>query len=175
MTLSGVVSPSLAGKKVTLTSRLGRKSKRLATVKPKADGTFSASVPNPPRSQRIKIRYRASVSGTNSVALKLPQTLATSSVRRAGGQIVVTGKVQRDRLGKRNPVQVRRILCGRTKLVGSAKPSPSGAYTIRFNAPSSGDFAFYRAESSVLAKPGSKRYVKQFARGVTIKLGGATG
>ena len=175
VTLSGVVSPSLAGKKVTLTSRFGRKSERLTTVTPKADGTFSASVPNPPRSQRIKIRYRASVSGANSVALKLPQTLATNSVRRAGGQIVVTGKVQRDRLGKRNPVQVRRILCGRTKLVGTAKPSASGAYTIRFNAPSSGDFAFYRAESSVLAKPGSKRYVKQFARGVTIKLGGATG
>ena len=175
MTLSGVVSPSLAGKKITLTSRFGRKSKRLATVSPKADGTFSASVPSPPRSQRIRIRYRASVSGANSVALKLPQTLATSSVRRAGGQIVVTGKVQRDRLGKRDPVQVRRILCGRTKLVGSAKPSPSGAYTIRFDAPSSGDFAFYRAEASVLAKPGSKRYVKQFARGVAIKLGNATG
>ena len=175
VTLSGVVSPSLAGKKVTLTSRLGRKSERLATVTPKADGTFSASVANPPRSQRIRIRYRASVSGANSVALKLPQALATNSVRRAGGQIVVTGKVQRDRLGKRNPVQVRRILCGRTKLVGSAKPSPSGAYTIRFNAPSSGDFAFYRAESSVLARPGSKRYVKQFARGVTIRLGRGTG
>ena len=173
--LSGVVSPSLAKKKVTLTSRFGGKSRRLASVTPKADGTFSASVSQPPRRQRIKIRYRAAVAGTSSVALKLPQTLATNSVRRAGGQIVVSGKVQRDRLGKRNPVQIRRILCGRTRLVGSAVPSRSGAYTVRFAAPSSGDFAFYRAESSVLARPGSKRYVKQFARGVTIKLGGATG
>ncbi len=173
--LSGVVSPSLASRKVTLTSAFGGKSKRLASVTPKPDGTFSARVRRPSRRQRIKIRYRASVAGARSVALKLPQTLATSSVRRVGGQIVVRGKVQRNRLGKRNPVQVRRIICGRTTLVGSAKPSRSGAYTVRFAAPGSGDFAFYRAESRVLAKPRSKRYVKQFARGVTIRLSGATG
>ena len=57
---------------------------------------------------------------------------------------------------------------------GQAKPSPSGAYTIRFNAPTSRDFAS-TGRASVLAKAGSKRYVKQFARGTAIKLGGATG
>ena len=53
--LSGVVALSLARKKVTLTSRFGTKRKRLVRVRPKPDGTFSASVRRPPRRQRIKI------------------------------------------------------------------------------------------------------------------------
>lgn len=33
----------------------------------------------------------------------------------------------------------------------------------------------YRAESRVLARPGGRRYVKQFARAVALKLTGASG
>ena len=39
----------------------------------------------------------------------------------------------------------------------------------------SGDFALYRAETRVLARPRAKRKVKQFARAVAIKLSGASG
>jgi hypothetical protein len=41
---------------------------------------------------------------------------------------------------------------------------------VRFKAPALGAAALYRAESKVLAKPHSKRYVKQFARAIGITL-----
>ena len=70
---------------------------------------------------------------------------------------------------------VRRIVCGRYQSVGSAKPSKSGRYVVRFKAPALGAAALYRAESKVLAKPHGKRYVKQFARAIGIALTGQTG
>ena len=60
--------------------------------------------------------------GSRSVARKLAQSLASSSVRRAGGQIELRGKVKRALLGKRNPVVVKRVVCGRYQTVGRAKP-----------------------------------------------------
>ena len=64
---------------------------------------------------------------------------------------------------------MRRILCGKYTTVGQAKPNRRGAYTVRFPAPATtGGAALYRAESRVLARPGSKRYVKQFARAIGI-------
>ena len=79
------------------------------------------------------------------------------------------GQVDRKLLGKRNAVVVKRILCGKYTTVGQAKPNRRGAYTVRFPAPATtGGAALYRAESRVLARPGSKRYVKQFARAIGI-------
>ena len=63
---------------------------------------------------------------------------------------------------------VKRILCGQYTTVGQAKPNRRGAYVVRFPAPATGGSALYRAETSVLARPGSKRYVKQFARAIGI-------
>jgi hypothetical protein len=81
------------------------------------------------------------------------------------------GRVDRALLGKKpKPVLVRRILCGRYRLVGQAKPNARGEYVVRFLAPPRGGAALYRAESKVLARPGSKRYVKQFARAISVKL-----
>ena len=109
------------------------------------------------------------------MALKLPQSLASTSVRKAGQTIEVRGAVKRALLGKRNAVVVKRLVCGRYQTVGSAKPSKRGAYVVRFKTPALGAAALYRAESRVLAKPHSKRYVKQFARAVGITLTGQTG
>ena len=101
--------------------------------------------------------------------LKLPQSLASSSLRAVGGMLELRGQVDRKLLGKRNAVVVKRILCGKYTTVGQAKPNRRGAYVVRFPAPATtGGAALYRAESRVLARPGSKRYVKQFARAIGI-------
>ena len=84
-------------------------------------------------------------------------------------------RIRRPLLGKRNAVVVRRIVCGHYQLAGTAKPSKNGRYVVRFPAPKIGLAAFYRAESRVLARPGSRRYVKQFARAIGIVLTGQTG
>ena len=64
---------------------------------------------------------------------------------------------------------VKRILCGKYTTVGQAKPDKKGRYLVRFPAPATTTgSALYRAETKVLARPGSKRYVKQFARAIGI-------
>jgi hypothetical protein len=179
--LSGLVAQKLAGKPVQIfatygggKSRSGRFT-RLASTKSDSSGRFAASVRRPPGRLFAKARYLAQVEGARSVALKLPQSLASSSVKQAGQQIEVKGKVKRPLLGSRNAVTIKRLVCGRYQTVGSAKPGKSGSYVVRFPAPTLGAAALYRAEAKVLARPGSKRYVKQFARAVGIQLTGQTG
>ena len=170
--LSGLVAASVAGQKVQLSVRFlgGRgKAQKLGSVTPGADGKFQARVKGPPRSLSKLARYRAQVGNARSVELKLPQSLASSSLREVGGMLELRGQVDRRLLGKRNAVVVKRILCGKYTTVGQAKPNRRGAYVVRFPAPATtGGAALYRAESRVLARPGSKRYVKQFARAIGI-------
>jgi hypothetical protein len=134
------------------------------------DGQFQGRVPGPPKRLFKFARYRATVANARSVELKLPQSLASSSLRQVGGGMLeLRGQVDRGVLGRRNPVVVRRILCGQYATVGQAKPNRRGRYVVRFPAPATATgSALYRAESRVLARPGSKRYVRQFARALGI-------
>jgi hypothetical protein len=169
--LSGIVARSVAGQKVDLFVRyLGRRGRatKVATVTPGADGQFRARVKGPPRNLFNKARYRATVAGSRSVELKLPQSLASSSLRQIGGMLELRGQVDRKLLGKRNVVVVKRILCASYTTVGQARPDRRGRYVVRFPAPTTGGSALYRAESRVLARPRSKRYVRQFARAIGI-------
>ena len=170
--LSGIVATSVAGQKVELSVRyLGGKAKaqKLGSVTPGADGQFQARVKKPSKKLFTVARYRAQVGSAKSVELKLPQSLASSSLKQAaGGMLELRGQVDRTVLGKRNPVVIKRILCGRYTTVGQAKPNRRGAYVVRFPSPPSQGSALYRAETRVLARPGSKRYVKQFARAIGI-------
>jgi hypothetical protein len=148
----------------------------LTTVTPNANGEFVARVKRPPARFFNKVRYRARVGQFRSVALKLPQSLETRSVRRVGELIEVRGRVKRALLGpKREPVVIKRLLCGRLTTVGSARPNRRGAYVVRFAAPAGSEAALYRAETRVRARPGSRRLVRQFARAVGIVLTSQTG
>jgi hypothetical protein len=170
--LSGIVATSLAGQKVQLTVRyLGQtgKAQKLGSVTPGADGQFQARVKKPPKKLFNDARYQAKVGTAKSVELKLPQSLASSSLKQAAGATLeLRGRVDRALLGKRNPVVIKRILCGKYTTVGQARPNKKGAYAVRFPSPPSQGSALYRAETKVLARPGSKRYVKQFARAIGI-------
>jgi hypothetical protein len=170
--LSGIVATSVAGQKVELSVRyVGGKAKaqKLGSVTPGADGQFQARVKKPSRKLFNVARYRAQVGSARSVELKLPQSLASSSLKQvAGGMLELRGQVDRTVLGKRNPVVIKRILCGKYTTVGQAKPNKKGVYAVRFPSPPSQGSALYRAETKVLARPGSKRYVKQFARAIGI-------
>jgi hypothetical protein len=177
--LSGLVSAKVAGERVTILANYGRAKgsafTRRATVKPNASGQFSATLAPPPKRLFAKARFQARVGGSRSASLKLPQSLASGSIRKSGADIVLTGKVDRGVLGKRNPVVIQRIVCGRYRTVGSAKPGRSGRFVVRFKAPALATAALYRAQGRVLARPGSKRYVRQFARAVGITLTGQSG
>jgi hypothetical protein len=178
--LSGLVSQRNNGKRVQIFANYGAKKKakggrftRLATVRASSKtGQFTARVKRPPARLFAKARFFARVGRARSVALKLPQSLASTSVRKVGSNIELRGTVKRSLLGKRNAIVVRRIVCGHYQTAGTAKPSKNGRYVVRFPAPKIGSAALYRAESRVLARPHSRRYVRQFARALGIRLAG---
>ena len=154
--LSGLVSARMAGRSVSILANYrpakGSALRKLATVRPNSAGEFTARVAKPPSRLFKKARFQARVDRFRSVRLKLPQSLASSSVKLRGGQIVLRGKVKRSLLGKRNPVVVRRLVCSTYQTVGSAKPDRRGNYVVRFDAPALATTAgLYRAESRVLA------------------------
>ena len=178
--LRGLVSARMTGRSVTILANYGTAKgsalRKLATVRPNSAGAFTARVAKPPARLFNKARFQAQVDSFRSVRLKLPQSLASSSVKLEAGKIVLRGKVERSLLGKRNPVVVRRLVCSSYQTVGSARPDRKGNYVVRFDAPALATTAgLYRAESRVLARPGSKRYVKQYARAIGITLAGPTG
>ena len=167
------------GKTVTIqTDPNGAKSSaftRTGTVKASRTGSFTVSVPKPAKDDVASVRYRAVIGSAKSPALKLPQSLTSRSVKSAKGTITVKGKVKLSVLGKGNKVKIRRLVCGRYRTVGSAKPDAKGNYTITFKGTAIRGVAFYRAESKVLRKPGSKVYVIQYARAIAIKTTSQTG
>jgi outer membrane protein assembly factor BamB len=177
--LRGLVQPQYVGRKVTILANSAGATtalKRLTVVTANAAGQFKATVRRPKgRKAVINARYRAQVSHFRSISLKLPQSLSSRSVKQVGGQIEVRGKVKRSVLGKRNPVVIKRLVCGRYGTVGQAKPDSNGNYVARFSVPANVAVALFRAESLVLDKPGSRRYVKQYARARSITLTNQTG
>jgi hypothetical protein len=172
--LKGLVAPRLAGRPIAIFAnyRRGRRSalKRLATVTSNAAGQFTARLRPPPRKFFEKVRYEARIGRARSPRLKLPQSLVSSSIRATGGQIELRGKVKRALLGRRNPVVIKRLICGRYRTVATVKPDAKGKYVARFAAPTGVEAALYRAESRVLARRGSRRHVKQYARAILIVL-----
>jgi hypothetical protein len=173
--LSGLVASRYAGKAVTIHVSGAGKARKLATVKAKRDGQFKARVRRPPQRLFNRVRYQASVQGKRSVKLKLPQSLESKSIRRRGQTITLRGQVNRSVLGKRRPVVIRRLGCGRVQKVGQAWPNRRGVYVVRIPAPPAADAAVYRAEAMVLARPGSRRYVRQYARAISIRVGTKSG
>jgi hypothetical protein len=138
----------------------------VAAVRANADGEFTVRVPRPARGLVASARFEARVGGFSSARLKLPQSLNSSSIGLRGRQVEIRGRVKPSLLGRRSPVVVKQLLCGRYRIAGRARPDRRGRYVVRFEAPSSA--ALYRAESRVLARRGSTRYVRRYARAIGI-------
>ena len=138
-------------------------------------GQFTASVTAPRGESLKKARFRARIGRARSVALKLPQSLRSSSAAVKGTEVEVRGKVKRSVLGRRNRVTIKRLICGRYRTVGSARPDAAGNYVVRFKTSTAGSRALFRAQSSVLLRPGSKKYVTQYARAVAVTVTDGTG
>jgi len=181
--LRGLVAPKYVNRSVQILANYKAKASKafkLATVKPKSNGEFTATIKRPKGKQFVNARYRAKVASFRSPALKLPQSLVSRSVKQVGSRIEVRGRIKRSLLGKRNPVVVKRLVCGRYRTVGKAKPDRKGNYVVKFTLPaataSTTRSALFRAEGSVLLnRKGSKRYVKQYARAISIRLTNQTG
>lgn len=178
-----LISATKVGKRVRLHGVVGKAQRstkveiyegkrRIASVTPSAaDGQFSASVKAPPRKRYARARYSARTGASRSVALKLPQSLESTSIRLAGATstLEIRGKVFGPKAKRPQPVIVRRILCGRYETVGQVRPSRNGSYRLRFAAPDAAA-GLYRAETRLPARKGSKRLKRAYARAVAISL-----
>jgi hypothetical protein len=177
--LSGLVQPRFVGQPIRILANY-RAAKagaltRLATVRSNAAGQFKATVRRPARKTFNKARFRAQVDRFRSAPLKLPQSLSSTSIKQVGGQIVLRGKVKRSLLGRRNRVTIKRLVCGRYRTVAGARPGRNGRYVTRFSVPANVAVALFRAETRVLSRPRGRRYVKQYARAISITLTSSTG
>jgi hypothetical protein len=180
--LHGLVQPQLAGQQVRIlgNSAASKTSAltRLATVRSNSAGQFTARVRRPKgRKNFIRARYRAQVGRFRSIPLKLPQSLTSTSISAQGQQVTIRGKVKRSLLGRRNPVVIKRLVCGVYRTVGRGRPDRNGNYTVTFTVPANVTVALFRAESFVLNKPHGRgrRHVKQYARAISITLTNQTG
>lgn len=55
------------------------------------------------------------------------------------------------------------------------RPDAKGNYTVTFPATAIRGVSLYRAEAKVLLRPGSKKYVQQYARAIGIRTTSQTG
>jgi Beta-propeller repeat len=174
--VSGLVGTGLFGKSVTVSGNYKLKGKTVkTTVKADRKGRFTATLTGPPARKFSRARYRAASGSAKSIELKLFQAMATSSIRQKSGRITISGSIRKSLLGKRNPVLIRRLLCGKYRTVASVKPGADGRYSVSFVAPREAGAALYRAESTLLVRRGSHRYAPAYARAVSITLTGSTG
>ena len=175
--LKGLVAPRFAGARVTIHANYtpGKAARKVASVRSNSAGEFTATVRRPKRTFARRARFRAQVDRFRSVALKIPQALRSTSVKLVGGQVELRGRVTRSLLGRRDPVVVKRLHCGRYRTVGQARPDRSGRYVVRFSVPPGVEVAIFRAESRVLERPGGRRYIRQYARGISLRLTNQTG
>lgn len=135
--------------------------RRVATTRARSDGFFDALVPRPSRRRFARARFQAGVAGVRSVALKLPQDLATSGIGLLDGRTIeLAGAVRRR--GYRS-VLVRRITCGRYSTVARGVTDARGRYRVRFAAPRA-RAGLYRVETRVRGR-------RAYARARAIDLG----
>lgn len=177
--LNGLVAPRFAGDQVTIHANYkpgkAKTSRKVATVRSNSAGEFTATVRRPKRKFTKRARFRAQVATFRSVALKIPQALRSTSVKVVSGQIEVRGRVKRTLLGRRNPVTVKLLRCGRYRTVGQARPDRKGRYVVRFTVLPGQEAAIFRAEALVRERRRSSRYIRQYARGLRLTLTNETG
>ena len=144
---------------------------------PNAAGEFRAAVPRPSRAAiRAAARYEARVRLVPLAAAEARPVAQLDLDRRPR-------RADRDTRAGAGP----RCSEGETRSWSSSscaaatggwpgrRPDRRGRYVARFDAPAGRPAALFRAESRVLARPGSRRYVKQYARAIGIDLTGQTG
>jgi hypothetical protein len=148
--LIGAADRRYAGRTVDL--RFEATGARVAQAKVRADGTFQATAPLPPRKLRgsNRARYRASVGKERSLNLKLGRRMRVTNVKSAAGKVTIAGRITRP-LAK--PAQritlTRRVTCKRSEVVKRFMPKADGTFEVTTPAPAGKAAAVYRLRTSV--------------------------
>jgi hypothetical protein len=172
--LIGVAPAGSAGKRVTIVSTWNGKTVAKPTVRP--DLTFSAAAPLPASRLRLsdRTRYLAKLGSQRSRALKFARRMYTAAITNAGRTITFTGNITRPLAKPIQQVVVRASsscsTIGTGTIVATVKPSPSGAFTARFDLPPGQSVVFLRAQTKVRKSTTNKKTFATFTlvRGVKV-------
>ena len=149
--LAGETARAGAGQTVVL--RLGARRVGTATVRP--DGTFSTTVPLPPRSARASnaTRYSAALGARRSPALKLARRMTASTLTSRAGRVTIAGRVSAPLARPVRTVTLRQYRDCRgtafTVVKRNIKVAADGRFRITVPAPRGLAVAYYRAVTRV--------------------------
>jgi 6-phosphogluconolactonase (cycloisomerase 2 family) len=152
--LDGRANPSLAGRDVRMIFA-GRR--QVAIAKVGADGSFRATAPLPPASERNGngARYSAKIGELASPSVKLSRRLVVVPPAISHRTVTLTGRVLPPLTQPVAPVVVwQQVACSRESAVAQARPSASGSYKIRLPAPAGATAALYRVTTTVRSTAG---------------------
>lgn len=171
--LSGKADKRLAGKTVRI--RFDATGKTVASAKVRADGTFKATAPLPPKRLRDtnRARYQAVLGDERSLDLKLRRRMRmTSSAQTDNGTVRIAGKVTGP-LGKplRSIEIRRRVSCTKWEVIAHVKPNPrTGWFKAFVEAPAGKDSAVYRATTQVRNNTASAKHYETFTLPHSVTL-----
>jgi alpha-tubulin suppressor-like RCC1 family protein len=168
----GASTLPFAGKSVSI--RLLGTGKIVGTTTVGADGSYSTTVPLPPKSMRDteKGRYTAQVAGGKaSPSVKLERRLNFASVTRAGTKVTIRGHVSQPFARPRAEIVVRQqTTCAGTKIVGHARPENNGDFALTVTAPPGVDAVAYRMSTRVRKSTSSEREFTSYSLGQGLNL-----
>lgn len=170
--LVGVAPPAAAGKVVTIVSAWNGKT--VARPKVRADLTFTASAPLPPRRLRSsnQARYGARFGKQRSLILKFARRMYTTAISTKGRTVTFAGKITPPLAKPVQKVVIRASAScstiGRGKIVATVRPSPRGAFKARIVLPAGSSVIFLRAQTRVRKNTRSRKTAATFTliRGV---------
>ena len=151
--LIGVAPAGSAGKRVAFVSTWNGRTVARATVR--ADLSFSATAPLPPKRLRFsnRARYAAKLGTKRSSALKFARRMYTTGLSASGRTVTFSGTVTRPLDKPPRPVTIRASAScsgvGTGTVVATVKPSSNGAFSARFELPAGQATVFLRAQTRV--------------------------
>jgi hypothetical protein len=159
--LRGSAAASLVGKTVRI---LFNEKRTVAHAKVAAGGSFTTTAPLPPAKIRtaLSTRYSAAFGKLRSLHLKLTRRLQLEPPSASGDTVTLSGHIELPLTKPATPVIVEQELeCGKTTIVKSFTPPPSGRFEVKLAVPAGARAGVYTLKTKVAAN------VHDTARGFT--------
>jgi hypothetical protein len=148
--LYGVADRKYVGRRVSLVSLWNGKT--VARPMVQRDGTFLAKGKLPPTALRKgnRARYQARIGNERSLRLKLFRRMVVSRMSSSEGKVTIAGRVVGPLGHPAKPITIkRRVSCTKNVTVKKVAPDRSGRFSVTIAAPTSGQAAVYRLQTSV--------------------------
>jgi hypothetical protein len=169
--LYGVADLKYVGKRVDVVSLWDGKVVARPIVQ--RDGSFQAKGALPPGSLRRgnRARYQARVGRERSLDLKLFRRMLVDEMSSGKGTVTIKGRVVRPLAEPSSTITIkRRVSCTKEVTVKTIKPDASGRFSATISAPTTGQAAVYRLQTSVRKHASSPKLFPTFTLPRAVEL-----